>query len=222
MTVGNTVPVEREHRSRSLAEERASRRVEQQEQAFTEELDALVQAAFTVVARSGSLDPSVRDILQEAGLSNQAFYRHVDSKDELLLLMLDAGRRSLVAYLDHQMEPCTSGPERVAVWVGGVLAQAADEEVARRTRPFVAQVDRLAELFPDEQRRSEDLLVDQISAAAAVSVDVGTVIYDMAFGALGRHLRRNTFPDNHDAKVIIAFTQQTALVQHISSREART
>lgn len=216
MTIGNTVPLKREHRSHSLTEERAARRVERQAQAFAQELDALVQAAFAVVARSGSLDPSVRDILQEAGLSNQAFYRHVDSKDELLLLMLDTGRRSLVAYLDHRMERCASGPERVAVWIGGVLAQAANEEVARRTRPFVAQVDRLAELFPDEQRRSEDLLINQISVAAAVPVDVGTVIYDMAFGALGRHLRRNTFPDDYDAKVIIA------VAQHISSREART
>jgi len=206
----NSVLQNSEQRSRSLADDRVSRRVRRQKQAYEEELNALVEAAFVVVGRTGSLDAPVREILAEARLSNQSFYRHVDSKDELLLLMLDAGRRSLVRYLDHQMAASETASDRTAVWIRGVLAQAQDEKAARRTRPFIAQVDRLAELFPEEQRRSEDLLIEQIGTAAGVPPEVATAIYDLAFGALARHLRRSTIPTESDADVLIALAQQFA------------
>ena len=206
----NDVLANREQRSQTLAEDRAIQRVRHQKEAYVEELNTLVQAAFVVVGRTGSLDAPVREILKEAQLSNQAFYRHVDSKDELLLLMLDAGRRSLVRYLERQMEACSDESERTAVWIRGVLAQAQDEGAARRTRPFIAQVDRLAELFPEEQRRSEDLLIEQIAGAAGVPIEVATAIYDLAFGALARHLRRSTIPSEGDADVLIALAQQFA------------
>ena len=43
---------------------------------------------FVVMRREGNIDPQVRAIVQEAGLSNQAFYRHFASKDALLLAVL--------------------------------------------------------------------------------------------------------------------------------------
>ena len=46
--------------------------------------------------REGSIDPQVRAIVQEAGLSNQAFYRHFSSKDASLLAVLADGQRQLV------------------------------------------------------------------------------------------------------------------------------
>lgn len=190
-------------RSASLVEDRVADRVRPRHDRYAEELERLVEAAFTVVARTGSLDAPVRAILKEAGLSNQAFYRHVESKDELFLLVLDEGRRSLVRYLDRRMQPCDGAEQRLAFWIGGVLAQAADPDTARRTRPFVAQTDRLAERFADEQRRSEDLLIDQVAAAAGLSWDEATVVYDLAFGALARHLRRGTAPDASSIDAVV-------------------
>lgn len=181
---------------RSLADERVARRTQPQADAYAEELAVLIRAAFTVVAETGTLDPPVREILRTAGLSNQAFYRHVDSKDELLLLMLDEGRRSLVAYLDHRMAPCATPGERLDVWTRGVLAQANDPDAARRTRPFLAQADRLAELFPEEQRQSEDLLIRQVASVGGIDDAGATAIYDLAFGALGRALRRGAAATN--------------------------
>lgn len=208
------VLLDREHRSESLARRRSEERVRGQAEAYAQELRALVEAAFTVVGETGSLDPSVRAILAEAGLSNQAFYRHVGSKDELLLLMLDEGRRTLVEHLDEQMASCSDRSSRIGTWVGGVLAQARDDTAARRTRPFVAHADRLAELFPEEQRRSEDLLIDQIAGAGGVDAEAATAIYDLAFGALARHLRRRTTPDDRDVEGL------TALARHIAERES--
>ena len=84
----NMVLIDEEHRSDPLVERTARRRVAAREQAHADELRGLVDAAYAVVARTGTLDPSVRAILAESGLSRQAFYRHVESKDELLLVML--------------------------------------------------------------------------------------------------------------------------------------
>jgi AcrR family transcriptional regulator len=208
------VLLDREHRSESLARRRSEERVRGRAETYARELRALVEAAFTVVGETGSLDPSVRAILAEAGLSNQVFYRHVGSKDELLLLMLDEGRRTLVEHLDEQMASCPDQSSRIGTWVGGVLAQARDDTAARRTRPFVAHADRLAELFPEEQRRSEDLLIDQIAGAGGVGAEAATAIYDLAFGALARHLRRRTTPDDRDVEGL------TALARHIAERES--
>lgn len=197
-----------EQRSESIAGEAVRRRVADRAAGYAEELAGLVDAAYRVVAETGSIDPPVRAILAEAGLSTQAFYRHVGSKDELLLIMLDEGRRSLVAYLASQMAPCRSASTRLHAWVRGVLAQAGDAQAARRTRPFLAQLDRLAEQFPEEQRRSEDLLIEQVAGAAEVDHTTATAIYDVAFGALGRHLRRGSAPTKADVAGVTTAVQR--------------
>src|SRR5947208_11392984 len=72
--------------------------------AYLDEGTRQVTAGFEVMRRAGSIDPRVSEIVKEAGLSNQAFYRHFRSKDELLLALRDDGLRQLVTYSDHQLE----------------------------------------------------------------------------------------------------------------------
>ena len=87
----------------------------------------------------------LRDILRESGLSTQAFYKHFRSKDELMLVLLDDGRRRLVGYLAHRMEKAGRPEQRIRAWIEGVLAQASDPEVAARTRPTAAETDHLVQ-----------------------------------------------------------------------------
>ena len=72
------------------------------------------------------------DIVAEAGLSNDAFYRHFRSKDALVTAILEDGGERLHSYLAHQLakEPTPEG--QVRRWVEGVLAQA-DEDIAATT-----------------------------------------------------------------------------------------
>ena len=67
---------------------------------------------YAVMRRTGDLDPRVTDIVREAGLSNQAFYRHFRSKDELLVAVLADGQRRLVETLRQHMDKV--GPGRAA------------------------------------------------------------------------------------------------------------
>ncbi|MFF7247145.1 TetR/AcrR family transcriptional regulator [Embleya sp. NPDC008237] len=179
--------------------------------AYEEEVRRLVDATYRVVERTGSLDPTMRDIMRESGLSNQAFYRHFRSKDELLVALLDDGRRRMAAYLDRRISAAPDTAGKVAAWIEGVLAQAGDPVAAARTRPFVAHQDRLADLFPAEQRDSVEAMVRPLreALAAAPTRDPAAdalAVYRLTLATLHDHLRTGTAvtPDTTDHTVRFA------------------
>ena len=93
----------------------------------------LLDAGLEVMARCGTTSrPRVADIVEAAGLSNDAFYRHFRSKDALVAAILDDGAERLHGYLAHQMAKEATPEEQVRRWVEGVLAQA-DDEIAATT-----------------------------------------------------------------------------------------
>jgi AcrR family transcriptional regulator len=101
---------------------------------YADEVRRLIDAGRTVMRRCGTDSrPRVADIVAEADLSNEGFYRHFASKDALVAAILDDGTERLLSYLAHQMakEPTPEG--RVGRWVEGILSQAADEESAATT-----------------------------------------------------------------------------------------
>jgi AcrR family transcriptional regulator len=193
--------------SRSLAGRRAS---------YADEVQRIVDATYQVIERTGSLDPTMRDILRQSGLSTQAFYRHFRSKDELLVALLDDGRRRLVGYLEHRMAKAASPAGQVRAWIEGVLAQSADHQAAARTRPFLANQDRLADQYPSEQQESADLLIhllaDPLTALAPsasperLRMDAVS-IYHLVFGTLHQHLRHGTAPDPAEVDQLVAFVE---------------
>ena len=85
------------------------------------------------MARCGTTSrPRVADIVEAAGLSNDAFYRHFRSKDALVTAILDDGAERLHDYLAHQMAKEATAEGKVRRWVEGVLSQA-DDEIAATT-----------------------------------------------------------------------------------------
>jgi len=59
---------------------------------MNDEVQRLLDAGLVAMRRHGTVrSPSVAEIVAEAGLSNDAFYRVFASKDELVLAVLDAG-----------------------------------------------------------------------------------------------------------------------------------
>lgn len=101
---------------------------------YSKEVRRLLDAGRAVMRRGGtSRRARVADIVAAAGLSNDAFYRHFHSKDELVAAILDDGTERLKSYLAHQMSKATTPEARVRRWVEGVLAQAADEDSAATT-----------------------------------------------------------------------------------------
>jgi AcrR family transcriptional regulator len=198
----------------AVAQRSLERSIAQRSESYVLEVQRIVDATYRVIAQDGSTDPKLRDILAESGLSTQAFYKHFRSKDELMLVLLDDGRRRLVSYLEHRMEKASSPANQVRAWIEGVLAQAGNPDVAARTRPFMAQQDRLAEQFPDEQRQSVDRLVGLLSdsilqaggkSRAAARRDA-MAVYELAFGTLHRHLSDRTQPAGAEIDHLVKFS----------------
>ncbi|TMK21689.1 MAG: TetR/AcrR family transcriptional regulator [Actinobacteria bacterium] len=207
--------------SRTLARRSLARSIAEREESYEEEIQAILEATYRVIQRTGSFDPTLRAILRESRLSTEAFYKHFRSKDELLLLLLDDGRRKLVSYLAHRMDKTKIPVAKVRAWIEGVLAQAADPKAAARTRPFLANRDRLAEQFPAEHQASVDLLVDLLADAiadlpgrakkdGANARRDAVAIYDVTFGALHRYLTSGAKPAPADIEHLVRFSVNAA------------
>ncbi len=101
---------------------------------YAGEVRRLLDAALDVMRACGTTSrPRVADIVAAAGLSNDAFYRHFPSKDALVAALLEDGTERLQSYLAHQMAKEATAGGKVRRWVEGVLAQAADEDIAATT-----------------------------------------------------------------------------------------
>jgi AcrR family transcriptional regulator len=186
---------------------------------YTAQIDRIVDATLDLVERTGRLDPPLRDVLASTGLSTQAFYRYFQSKDELLLLLLDDGRRKLQSYLDHRIAKARTPFARIETWIEGVLAQAARDDAAARTRPFVVHQARLSEAFPEDHRASIDLLIDQLAAlvadlpghASARPADVrrdAEAVYQLTFARLEAHLIRQSRPTPSEIAHLVDFARR--------------
>ncbi len=219
----NTVPSSSLEGATSLgpgdvAREMAQRSVRDRTAAYAEEVRRLLDAAYAVLRRTGELEPRVSDVVREAGLSNQAFYRHFRSKDELLLALLDDGQRRLLATLEARMGRAETGAPCVRAWVEGVLEQARRPEAADNTRPFAINGLRIADRFPVEWSRSRDALLAPLRAAITeldgdASRDA-TEVYHLTFGAMQDALVRRERPTDdeveHTVQCALAVCSRTA------------
>ncbi len=94
---------------------------------------------------------------------------------------------------------------------------------AARSRPFVANEDRLAQLFPAEQQASVDMLVDllveALSGAARDSDDPEHVrrdaeaIFRLTFATLQAHLIRGTRPTSIGVEQLARFCLRGAAAE---------
>lgn len=151
---------------RSLARRRVTAR---------DEVERLVAATFRIIERTGHLEPRVSEIVDEAGLSNQAFYRHFESKHALLVAVLDEGIRELADYLRTRMAGAADAPSAVREWIRGMAAQAGHPGGARASRPFALARGRLAESFPAEVAASERQLTAPLRTALERAVADGSM-----------------------------------------------
>jgi AcrR family transcriptional regulator len=109
------------------------RTLSKREDQYASEVRRLLDAALEVIRRCGTMSrPRVADIVSEAGLSNDAFYRHFRSKDDLVTAILEDGGARLQSYLGYQMAKEASPEGQVRRWVRGVLSQA-DSDIAATT-----------------------------------------------------------------------------------------
>jgi len=197
-----------------VAHRAAQRGADRRESAYHDEVRRIVDTTFSLIESTGKLNPSLREILAATGLSTQAFYRYFLSKDELLVVVLDDGRRQLEEYLRVRMAQATSPADKLRAWIDGVLLQGEDQRAARRTRPFVLDEGHLAAAFPTEHgasiARLSNLLLPPIADLEAPGQDPraraqrAMAVYDLTFAALRRTLLGESGVD--DVALVVGFS----------------
>jgi AcrR family transcriptional regulator len=190
----------------SIAQRSVERALASRYATYTEEVNRLIASCLKIMEQTGNFDPRVGDILADAGLSNQAFYRHFQSKEELLLAVLDKGARELTAYLTKRMAAQPDPMGKIRAWIRGFAAQAIRPKAAAATRPFMFPSARLHERFPQEVPMTERQFLDLLEPELKEGIAVGQIrsdvdpagdavfIYDLVKNWMERQLRESPMP----------------------------
>ncbi len=200
----------------STAQRAAQRALAERYATYLTEVQALIGAARRVMQSSGSVEPRVSEIVREAGLSNQAFYRHFRSKHELLLAVLTDGYEQLVSYLGQRMAAETSALGQIRRWIEGIVIQAAQPEAAEAARIFVVNGVRLADQFPQESNQSVEQIKALLRAAIAEAAACGELpgadperdteaLYQLAMGWMQQKILARARPSRADVEHVVRF-----------------
>jgi len=164
--------------------------------AYAGEVRRLLDAALDLMRRGGTTSrPRVADIVAEAGLSNDAFYRHFPSKDALVAAILEDGTERLLSYLAHQMAKEATPEGQVRRWVEGVLAQAADQDIATTTLAVLWNAGSVGQGLPSASRPLGALLRDPFAALGSADPDAdATFVAHAVVGVMSDHLWGRSCP----------------------------
>jgi AcrR family transcriptional regulator len=166
--------------------------------------------------RQQTTNPKVSDIVREAGLSNQAFYKHFRSKSELFLAILDEGQRELVTYLRYQTAKAETGVGKIRNWVVGIMSQAAVPGAASATRGVMMNSHELQAEYPEECNRLNQLLVEPLVAAIQQAEEEGAArptdpvkaamtIFRLAGSTTETYVLSRRVPSEEDIEFLVNF-----------------
>jgi AcrR family transcriptional regulator len=158
----------------AIAERLAERTVRDARERAEAEVRVFVAAGLEVLRRTGAQRLTVAEVLAEAGRSTRAFYRHFESKDELLLAIYEHEARASVADLRAQIEGAGRPRDALLAWIDATLALAFDPRRARRTRVLAAEAKRLQAEYPAEFAAIADAQLEPLAETLARGHGDGT------------------------------------------------
>lgn len=97
------------------------------------ERNAIMHAAYGLVGHTSGEPVSVQQILDAAGLSTRAFYRHFPSKDELILTMYRTAESRVALELAEVVAAAPGPVEALHAWIERQLAVVYEPRRSRQT-----------------------------------------------------------------------------------------
>jgi AcrR family transcriptional regulator len=139
-----------------------------------DELRLLLDAAMVVMGRNGYVDASVADILGEANLSTRSFYRHFESKDQLLCALYRREAENAAARLNAKVDSAPSPRAALDAWIDEILSLGQNRAKAARVRVLGSRGAMRAEGYAEETRHASKLLMAPLEALLAAGAADGS------------------------------------------------
>jgi AcrR family transcriptional regulator len=134
-----------------------------------EEIELIFTAALEVMRRNDFQDLTIADILDAAGMSTRSFYRHFQSKDELLCALYRRDADRATAMLVARLRDATSPRQALETWIDEILGIGHDRARARRAAILRSAGARRAEGSAAEAQRA----VQQLTAPLMAILEAG-------------------------------------------------
>jgi AcrR family transcriptional regulator len=148
--------------------------------------DLIVAATEAELERAGIHGTTLEQVGERVGLSRAALYYYVDSRDDLLTLVLDDVFQQQIAESDHIAGPDATPLERLRAFVHGSIRIVVERPAGRM---IVSHLDLLAAHEPSallmrhQERYARELIADAVAdgslrpveQAAAIAVLFGTI-----------------------------------------------
>ncbi len=99
---------------------------------------SIIRAAHRLIGREGTRSTSIEDILRLAGVNRRIFYRHFDSKDDLILAMQAQASETVLRRLHTAVRAAADPAAAVVAWIEEYLGIGWDERRARDGRTFLS------------------------------------------------------------------------------------
>jgi AcrR family transcriptional regulator len=130
----------------------------------------IVDAARRLIMRKGG-GFTTQELVKEAGVALQTFYRYFAGKDELLLAVMEDMIAESCVVLEQQASPLTDPVDRLQFYITtAVSTVGADGDESAAARFVSTEHWRLHRLYPDELTQANqhyaDLILGEIHAAA--------------------------------------------------------
>ena len=115
----------------------------------------IIDAAYSCLYEPHTGPIPVATILQRAGVSTRAFYRHFESKDELFLAMLRQEADALADRLDRIADEVPGAPvDQLKAWIGRMFGWMHDEDLRMRLTVIDSDEVRAAKGYRETRERA--------------------------------------------------------------------
>jgi AcrR family transcriptional regulator len=137
-------------------------------------LRRLFAAALAVMQRNGYADAAVADILAEAGMSTRSFYRHFESRDQLLCALYRHEAEQVAERLTARVSGAASPLAALDIWIEEIMSLGYHQAKAARVAVLSSPGAMRAEGYADESRHAMKLLLAPLQAVLADGLRDGT------------------------------------------------
>lgn len=140
-----------------------------------DERQKLLEAAKAVLERSGWWGFKVESVLRQARLSTRSFYRHFDSKTDLLMALLQEELGGAAVRLRRVTAAAGTPVEKIHAFVAATIDLAYRESSAKPSSLFASRWRDLLPDYPDEIERCIQNVMAPLVEAVRDAASIGAI-----------------------------------------------